>query len=147
MNKDAILASIIGFGIGLVITGGVIFGPKIAGKISSLTKSGQVQSATTSKLTTPSPTKMADASALTITSPLKDAIVNDGTLTVSGTAPKNATVIVGSLDDESVVETHDSLNYQTKVALKEGKNEISVTGIVNNQPTTQQITVYYTPNN
>ena len=147
MNKDAILASIIGFGIGLLITGGVIIGPRLLSQLQH-PSTGNVASATTQQnaQTTPTSAPLESSQTLSIDAPAKEAILYESSTSVSGKAPKQAIVIVGTTEDEKVLETKDTNTYQTTINLKEGKNDISVLSIVNGKSTVERITVYYTPN-
>ncbi len=144
MNKDAILASIIGFGIGLLITGGVIIGPRLLTQLKN--NKGDVASATTEKKTEASPTPESSKSnqELTIDSPTKETILHDSTTEVSGKAPSQAVIVIGTTEDETVVETKDTTSYKATVTLKEGKNDISVASILNGKETVERVTVYYT---
>ena len=76
MNKDALLATIIGFGIGLVITGLVFAGPTIFKnfpkiRLPSLSQFIGKPSNTTKK---PNPTPIPNSNDLVIESPLADSI-------------------------------------------------------------------------
>jgi hypothetical protein len=142
MNKDALLASIIGFFIGLCITGGVILGPKLlsqlkqpAGQVASLETTGEI-----SPSITPSP--VAEDQTLTIDRPKKEEIVNEPRITVSGKAPPRSILIIGSSEDEKVVETGDNTTYEATIALKEGKNDITVARISENKPIVERVTIY-----
>jgi hypothetical protein len=147
MNKDAILASVIGFGIGLLITGAVLIGPTalpmLKKTISNIGK-GSVQSLTTQ--VSPTPTSVApDAHALTIDSPEDQSITNSDTLTITGKAPKDTLIVVDGNIDESVVSVSSTNTFQAEIGLKEGVNDISVTNLTKDKPTNKHFTVYYTP--
>lgn len=147
MNKDAILASIIGFGIGLLITGGVIVGPRLLSQLKR-SQSGDVASATSQQNSTitPTPESAVTNETLVIENPQKEAVLHESSTSVSGKAPKNATLIIASTEDETIIQTNDTTTYQAAVTLKEGKNDISVVSIVNGKSAVERITVYYTPN-
>ena len=149
MNKDAILASIIGFGIGLMITGAILVGPSILPMLKKIHfnfNTSSAKSSTTKIIPSPgSKTSVTDDQTFTIDMPADEAIVNNTPLTVSGKVIKGATVVVDSTEDESVIIASESSSYQTQVELKEGKNDISVTSLGSSNNTTKHITVYYTP--
>ena len=149
MNKDAILASVIGFGIGLMITGAVLVGPNVLPmlkKFSSEIGKGSVQSATTQTSPTPSLSITAsNAQPLTVDSPEDQAIVGTETLTVSGKATKGTIVVVAGMVDEAVITASDTNTFSAKVTLKEGINDISVTNIVDPTPSNKHFTIFYTP--
>ena len=142
MNKDAILATIIGFFIGLAITGLILVGPKL---LSGLPKfsfkfPSMNQSQTKPK---PTPTKTA-AFTVTIDSPQPESIESETDLLVSGTTGAGATVVIQSNSSDDVVAVKKDGKYAGKVTLVEGKNEVSVTSYLNHQTATKTVSVYYT---
>jgi hypothetical protein len=141
MNKDALLATLIGFGIGLLITGLLLVGPNVlklfpAVKLPSL-------AATQQKAKTPTPTPT-PKTGFTVESPLPDSIENAPDLLVSGTASSGATVVIAGFTDESAVVVGTDGKFAGKVTLGEGKNDISVTSLTGLTSKTQMVTVYYT---
>jgi hypothetical protein len=148
MNKDAILASIIGFGIGLMITGAVLIGPTALPafrKMISDVGKGSVQSLTTQATPAPTNAPSVGAKTLTVDSPEDQFIAESDSLTVSGKAPKGTIIVVDGNIDESVVTVSDSNTFQAKITLKEGINDVSVTNLTSDTPANKHITVYYTP--
>ncbi|HUD18918.1 MAG TPA: hypothetical protein VMR81_00535 [Patescibacteria group bacterium] len=144
MNKDAILATIIGFVIGLLITGILLVGPRLVGMIPkiSFTMPKFYTAQSKSKLTpTPTPT----INTLTIESPLADSIEQDSDLLVSGKAPAGSTVVIQGNATESISSVKSDSKYAGKITLVEGVNEITVTSFLSGKQTTQTVTVYYTP--
>ncbi len=144
MNKDAILATLIGFSIGLLITGLFLVGPNITKALPKITLPGISLSQSKQKpaaIPTPTPSQFA----VTIESPLAEAIENTSNLLVSGvTAPEATVVIAGFVDDTAITAQADG-KYAGKVTLVEGKNDISVTSYQQTKQANQTITVYYTP--
>lgn len=152
MNKDAIVATLIGFGVGLVVTGLVLYGP-------SLTKSIKIPHVTLPKISFSIPNPFAKATptptpgqtglkehAVIIESPLPEALEGEATLLVSGTTSKDATAVIASGSDEVVVKANGDGKYAGKITLVEGKNDIMVTAFdTKGKPATQTVTVYYTP--
>ncbi len=137
MNKDAILATLIGFGIGLLITGLLLVGPNITKFLPKINLPAKVSA--------PTPTPTPSQFAVTIESPLADAIENTTDLLVSGVTSPGATVVIaGSVDDTAVSAQPDG-KYAGKITLTEGKNEIVVTSYLETKQISQSITVYYTP--
>src|SRR5574341_2314436 len=119
MNKDALLATIIGFGIGLVITGGLLLGPTISKGLPkfSLPKFNLPQ--LTKQPTQPTPANQPKELAVTITSPLAEAIEPNDSLLVSGTTFPDSLVVVQGETDEDVVKTNGDGGYAGKVSLSE----------------------------
>jgi hypothetical protein len=144
MNKDVILATLIGFGIGLLITGLLLVGPNITKMLPKINlpaitffQSKQKPTATP----TPTPSQFT----ITIESPLAGTIENSTDLLVSGvTAPGSTVVIAGSVDDTVAVAQSDG-KYAGKITLIEGKNDIIVTSYRETKQASQTVTVYYTP--
>lgn len=151
MNKDALLATIIGFGVGLVIAGLVFLGPSmikslprvsfpnISQFISSLSKK------TISKPKTPTKT----TTTLTIESPLADSIEQKNETLLSGKTFPNATVVLEGENNEMVVIANQQGAYAGKLILGEGKNDLKVTSYTHNgkETQTQTVRVFYTPEN
>lgn len=135
MNKDAVVATIIGFGIGLVITSAFILGPDLVKSIPKLSF----------PKSTPTPTVTPPLSVLTIDAPIADTIEASSSILVSGTSPKDATVVIEGIVDEVVVTVNGEGKYAGKVTLVEGKNEINVTSYANGKTQKQSVIVFYTP--
>lgn len=153
MNKDAIVATLIGFGVGLVVTGLVLYGP-------SLTRSIKLPQINLPSFnfslpnpfvkTTPTPTPQQETGlkehGVTIESPLPEALEQEETLLVSGTTSKNALTVIASGSEEVVNTANAEGKYAGKITLSEGKNDITVTAFdAKGTPATQTVTVYYTP--
>lgn len=146
MNKDALLATLIGFGIGLFITGMFLLGPNIIKSMPkfSLPKFSIPQKNPKSETTpTPTPTKQF----VTIDSPLAEAIESKKELLVSGTANPKSVILVQGLVDEEVANVKDDGKYAGNVTLLEGKNEITVTSYLDGKSVTQTVTVFFTEEN
>lgn len=156
MNKDALFATLIGLGIGLLLTGIILVGPSLAKGFPKIT----LPTINFSKITLPSfsfpkklsPTPTVDASKLpaghtiTIDSPLPDAIEQTESLLVSGATSIGATVVIqGPIDDIVIVANTDG-KYAGKVTLSEGKNDITVTSYsTTKEQKSKTISVFYTP--
>lgn len=148
MNKDAVLATIIGFGVGLVIAGLVFLGPTIFSGMPKITLPDMSfitrlfqKTQTTIK---PTPTPKPD-SELSIDSPLPESIEPKNETLVSGITYQNATVILEGELGEAVVTANGNGAYAGKLMLKEGKNELVVTSYAKEKMKSAQVTVYYTP--
>ena len=143
MNKDAILATLIGFGIGLLITGLLLVGPNVLKYVPAVplpSFSFLHRQKTPDVTPTPTP-KQVD---LSIESPLADSIEDTATILVSGTARRGATVVIAGPGDESVILVNGDGKFAGKVTLQEGKNDITVTAIGSDKTFTQTVVVYYT---
>lgn len=141
MNRDALLATLIGLGLGLVMTGVLVFGPGLLKFLPHVPNFG-IPKSISQNVAGPTPTP--SQFAVSITSPLPEAISDTSQLVVSGaTFPKSIVVVQGANDDDVVVVGDDG-KYAGKITLVEGKNDIRVTSYLNTKQTTQTVTVYYT---
>jgi hypothetical protein len=148
MNKDALLATVIGFGVGLVIAAIVFLGPQV---FKNMPKLGLPDlSAFTAmfrpKPTTPTPTpSTTKKDGFSIESPLPEAIEAKNETLVSGTAPASSIVVLEGETDETVIVANTDGAFAGKVTLREGKNEIIATNYDKEKSQSQSVTVYYTP--
>lgn len=139
MNRDAVLATLIGFGIGLLITGLLLVGPNLLKAVPRISFPKNT--------TTPAPTPTPKTVSLTIESPIAETIENSPELLVSGTAQAGATVIIAGPSDESAVTAGADGTFAGKITLVEGKNDIIVTSLSGAHQSEQRVTVYYTQEN
>ena len=154
MNKDALFATLIGLGIGLLLTGIILVGPNIAKSLPS------IKWPTISKISLPSfsfpkkatPTPASNTAmqpskhTVTIDSPLDGSIEDKESLLISGTTTKNATVVIQGIQDDMITVVNTDGKYAGKITLIEGKNDITVTSFnEQKEQATQTITVFYTP--
>lgn len=148
MNKDAILASVIGFGIGIFITGLLLVGPNLLKNMPKLPtlafpqQQAKVQEDTAAaKVSSPTP----QAASFAIDSPVTDTIQDKDSVLVSGNTPPGSTVLVQSELDEQVATVTNEGKFAATVSLQEGENTLTVTSYGSGKPTSQSVTVYYTP--
>lgn len=145
MNRDALLASLIGFGIGLLITGILLVGPSlIKGFPQVHLPKLALQSPQKSK-TTPTPTPQ--PATFAITTPAPESVVTSTDLVVSGTALMGSTIVVAGPNDEDVVIIKEDGKFAGKITLIEGKNDITVTQYIQGKGTVLTTTVFYTKEN
>lgn len=142
MNKDALLATVIGFTVGLFITGLFLLGPKLLSFLPTFSlpsfSFGQTNPSG-------SPAPSAKDFSLRIDSPLPEAIESSAELLVSGTTEPGAIIVIQTDIDEDVVLSSDEGKYAGKVTLIEGKNDLIVTSYGKTKQESQTITVFYTP--
>ncbi len=144
MNKDALLATLIGLALGLVIAGTFIFGPGLLKALPTL-KLPTISLPQPPSKTTPVPSPTPKEFMVTINAPLPDAIEPKKDVVVSGTTQASATVVIGGPVDEDVVVAGDDGAYAGQVTAAEGKNDITVTAYGADGKQAQAIvTVYYT---
>lgn len=81
---------------------------------------------------------------LEILLPSDQALVNQNTITVSGTASPQATVILTTPFDEQVTTASADGTFSSEISLEEGANEIIVVSIANEDEMEKSIVVNYT---
>ncbi|MEK7577207.1 MAG: hypothetical protein AAB492_01135 [Patescibacteria group bacterium] len=145
MNKDALLATIIGFGVGLILTGLVFLGPSLFKSFPSfsLPKISWPKFFTSQSSATPTPTPIKTSGTLMIEAPLPDSIELRSETLVSGKTKPRAIVVVETTDTETVVVANDLGAFATKITLSEGKNELVVSSHEGKEVQTQTLTVFY----
>ncbi len=145
MNKDAILATIIGFGVGLIIAAAIFLGPSLIKNFPSIKwpnfSSLKLKTNNTAK---PTP-KPALSDTLTIQSPLPEAIEPKNETLVSGSVTPDSIVVIEAEGTETVAVSNEQGSFAGKITLGEGKNDIVVTSYTKGKVQSQTVTVYYTP--
>ncbi len=146
MNKDALLATIIGFGVGLILTGLVFLGPTFFKSFPSFSfpKITWPKFFSVTKPINPTPTPTKSNATLTIEAPLADSVETRSELLVSGKTKPHAVVVLSTLDTERVVVANDDGAFATNITLSEGKNDILVSSFADKKIQTQTVTVFYT---
>lgn len=142
MNKDALLATIIGFVVGLCITGLILVGPKL---ISWLPKITLPTITLPTRDATPLATPPDQEFSVTIDSPLESSIESSLDLLVSGTTQAGSTVFIQTDADDAIIIAGDDGKYAEKITLAEGKNDITVTAYLDQKQMSVKRTVFYTP--
>lgn len=151
MNKDAFFATLIGLGIGLLLTGIILVGPNLVKSFPKIAfptnfKITLPQLAWPQKKLTPTPTAIPEAPHMvSIDSPLPDAIESADSVLVSGTTSKESKVVISGFVDDIVIMANGDGKFAGKVTLIEGKNDILVTSYHASTSAAQKVTVYYTP--
>ena len=138
VDKDIILAIIIGIFVGGLTAFSVFFLPKFLSKTPS-----QTENVETVMEEEPAPSPIS-SSFLTLENPQNEAIFSEDEITVSGKTTPNALVVIISPTDEETIEADDKGNFEAKILLEEGDNEISITAYTkDDEEQTESITVYY----
>ena len=141
MKKEVLIAIIIGFGLGLVITFGIWSANK------ALKQSTQQQSDQSSQIenqTTPTPTPTAEILSLNISSPQDNSIVDKDTLTIKGATLPRSVVVILFDKGEKILETDSDGQFSTDISLTGGENEITIKAYdKNGNDTEKKLTVVY----
>ena len=118
MRKEVLIAIIIGFGLGLVITFG-IWTANQALKKSATTE--ETPPAVEEPVASPAPEL-----SLLITSPEDNSISTEEKIEVSGQAVPKAIVVVLYQEGEKILEADETGNFSTEISLVGGENQITV---------------------
>ncbi len=140
MNRDALLATLIGLGMGLLITGVIVIGPNLLKLIPKISFPKIAFQTTKPASLTPTPTQIFS---FTIDSPIADSVVNTSDLLLSGNSFPGATVVVAGATDEDVVAAGANGKYAGTVTLAEGKNDIIVTSYSGEKKDSKTVTIFY----
>ena len=149
MNKDALLATLIGFGIGLVITGAFLLGPHTIKSFPTISwPSINLSLPQFGKKSEPAPVPTQQITTapneLSIDSPQSEMIATTQEFLVSGKAIPGSTIVIEGETDEVVTTTNADGTYAGKITLSEGKNTITVTSVMPDKQQSKLATVYYT---
>lgn len=115
MRKEVIIAIIIGFGLGLIIT----FGIWTANR--ALKEVPPEEVAPPAEEITPIPTF-----SLTIKEPEDNSISSEEEITISGVTAPEAVVVILYPEGEKILEADEDGNFETKIALVGGANEVEI---------------------
>lgn len=121
MKKEVLIAIIIGFGLGLVITFGIWSANKA---IKTSAPEATPEPEQTMPTPTPSP---APVLSLTITEPEENLLVNEEAITISGQTAKEAIVILLYPEGEKILQADEQGQFTTEIELAGGVNEIKIT--------------------
>lgn len=138
MRKEVLIAIIIGFVLGLVIT----FGVWTANKAMKETpQKDQQASENAQETTTPTPTP---ESVLTITSPEDNFLSDKEKIDVSGKTTPQATVVILFEQGEKIIEADGQGSFTAQITLVGGGNVIKVSSFdQQGKESTQAISVVY----
>lgn len=117
MKKELLWAIITGFGLGLIITWGIISARKAVRPTLPANKP-------TIEETTPTP--LAAIISLAIDSPLDGSIVDQETVIFQGKTKPQAIITIFTEENELILEADESGHFETEVELAGGANEISI---------------------
>lgn len=122
MRKEVLIAIIIGFVLGLVIT----FGVWTANKAMKEGPTTAQLPEETQQTPTPSPTLGID---LEISSPTDNAVSDKEKVDVAGKTSPAATVVILFQEGEKIIEADNNGNFSTEITLVGGNNEITISSI------------------
>lgn len=121
MRKEVLIAIIIGFGLGLLITFGLYYAQ------NSIKEAGQIQSPLAETKETNVPTSSPEiAPILSLTSPIDDSISKENKISVSGTTSPLSWILILTEKGEKLIQADQKGNFETEANLISGENEIEV---------------------
>lgn len=138
MRKEVVFAIIIGLILGLVILYGVQLANRSANQAAATVTAPPPAGGPS---ITPTPTIIAG---LTVTSPSDHAIVNTGSVRITGKTTPDADVAIYSSEDDALVAADKDGNFVSDLKLTGGENLITLTTLKPDQTTeTVQISIVY----
>lgn len=141
MKKEVLLAIIIGFGLGLVITFGVYNARKSMQQEGSQIESPQGEVTETEVSATPT---IIILPSLSIVSPIDQSITKEAKIPVSGVASPSSWILILAEKGEKVIRADDKGNFETEVSMISGENEIQVISFTDKgQESSKIVTVVY----
>lgn len=137
MNKDTLVASIIGLALGLVAAIGLWVVPRMLQKSTQLQP--KTESSETASGSDKSPTSSQD---LAVNSPFDGEIIKSSQIKITGTAVKDALIVVTSSETQKVTRANDG-NFSVDFDLKEGGNSLVVSALYANNEVSKNLNVFY----
>lgn len=139
MRKEVLIAIIIGFGLGLVITFGIWTANKA---LKQTAPKNQQEELEKNEAISPTPTQVLP---LSINSPENNSISNKEKIPVSGKTTPGAVVVVLFQEGETILEADNEGNFSTEISLNGGSNEIKVSSFdKEGNENSQTLSVVYT---
>jgi len=137
MKKEVILAIVIGFGLGLVITFGVYNARK------SLQEVSQIKSPQTEEVE-PIATPTSILPSLSIIAPLDQSITKESKISVSGVAAPSSWIVILSEKGEKLLQADEKGSFEGEIFLISGENEIQVYSLTDKgEESSKVVTVVY----
>jgi hypothetical protein len=121
MKKEIIIAIVVGFALGLVIT----FGIWTANK--AIKARPEVAFEEETAVPTPEPTPTPTGFTLKILSPEDNTLVDTSEAELKGSAVTNAVIVIAEEKGEKIIEADENGSFATEISLIKGINEITVT--------------------
>lgn len=134
MKKEVLIAVIVGFSLGLIITFGVYRAQK------SIKERSNNQNATQESLLEDKNTDIP----LSLTQPEDGSITDKDTITIGGITKKNAIVSVISPEDHKITQADELGNFSVEFSLDGGENQIQIKSFSDDETTQEKsISVVY----
>lgn len=136
MNKDTVVASVIGFGLGLVAAIALWVVPRILPKtLPKLTEKAEIVQEEKSSPQT--------VGSFSINSPSDGEIVSDKNIKITGTSANDSLVIVATSSTSSAIVPGNDGTFSAQVELAEGSNEVVVTSYLKDKTDTKKMNIFF----
>lgn len=136
MKKEVLIAIIIGFGIGLIITYGIY-----TAQTAIKNRTGTVQNTTTDSEIN----QKTQEHTVHIVSPETETVSSEEEITLSGTTTPDSYIVILTSAEEYITRADQTGSFAKEITLEAGANFVTVTSISpNNIKATAQTTVSYT---
>lgn len=138
MKKEVLVAIVIGFALGLLIT----FGIWTANK--AIQNKSEAPSEETEITETAEPTPTPVGFSLNLLSPEDDALIDTNKVELKGSSLAEAIIVIVGENEEKIIEADENGSFATEISLIRGINEITVTAFnQNSEETSKTINVVY----
>lgn len=121
MKKEIIVAIVVGFALGLIITFGIWTANKAIKARPEVAFEEEIVTPT------PEPTPTPTGFTLKILSPEDNALVDTSEVELKGSAVANAVIVIAEEDGEKIIEADENGSFATEISLIKGINEITIT--------------------
>jgi hypothetical protein len=138
MKKEVLIAIVIGFALGLLITFGIWTANK-ALKTQSETPIEEVKTEPAAE-----PTSTPTGFSLSILSPEDEALIDTSKTEIKGLSVADAIIVIAAEKEEKIIEADENGSFATEISLIRGINEITVTAFnPEGEKTSQTLNVVY----
>ncbi len=138
MKKEILIAIVIGFALGLLITFGIWTANK-ALKTQSKAPTEEIKSEAVVE-----PTPIPAGFSLSILSPEDEALIDTNRAEIKGSSVAAAIIVIVAEKEEKIIEADENGSFATEVSLVRGINEITVTAFnQEGEKTSQTLNVVY----
>lgn len=124
MKKEAIIAIVLGFGLGIIITFGIWTANKALKTQESTTPTPSVAEETPTQIS-PTPTPNQGLS-LEISQPENNEIITEEKINLAGKTAPEATIVILFEEGEKIIEADKEGKFETEITLIGGANEITI---------------------
>jgi len=153
MNKDALLATIIGVIIGVFLTAVIVTGPALFNRLKDIkftlpklpvfTQTKNTDPQNEEKIISDKPSEKSEYN-FKIASPLNKSISKSEEILISGNAPSGSKILISGPLEEVVVTSLENNSFAGSIKIEEGVNTISALLLNKENPIIDTILIFYT---